>query len=135
MASDCADACCREKRERDPSRSRLPCLLKGRTRRSAAGSATKGKFRRAYSERRGQIGAKAIAYLGADRGALARLVGRQLRRELRRSGTGKAIVRTGEAAPLSLGERSRYRDQPADVGVIAAAGGLADSPAHVRKLA
>jgi hypothetical protein len=47
--------------------------------------------------------------------------------------TGKAIVGTG--APLSLGERSRYRDQPADVGVIVPAGGLADSPAHVRKLA
>jgi len=65
-------------------------------------SATKGKFRRAHSERRGPIGAKAIAYLGADRAALARLVRRQLRRELRRSGKGKAIVRTGEAAPLSL---------------------------------
>ena len=78
---------------------------------------------------------KAIAYLGAHRGALARLVRRQLRREPRRGGTGKAIVRTGDAAWLSLGERSRYRDQPADVGVIAPAGGLADSPAHVRMLA
>ena len=73
--------------------------------------------------------------MGADRAALALLVRRQLRRELRRSGTGKAIVRTGEAAPLSLGEPSRYRDQPADVGVIVLAGGVADSPAHVRKLA
>jgi hypothetical protein len=73
--------------------------------------------------------------MGTDRRALARLVRRQLKRELRRSGTGKAIVRTGEATPLSLGERSRYRDQPAEVGVIAPAGGLADSPAHVRKLA
>ena len=63
------------------------------------------------------------------------MVRRQLRRELRRGGTGKAIVRTGEAVLLSLGERSRYRDQPADVGVIAPAGGLADSPAHLRKLA
>ena len=66
---------------------------------------------------------------------LGAIVRRQLRRELRRGGTGKAIVRTGEAAPLSLGERSRYSDQPADVGVIAPTGGLADSPAHVRKLA
>ena len=41
------------------------------------------------------------------------------------------------ASDVSPGTRScrRYRHQPADIGVIAPAGGLADSPAQVRKLA
>lgn len=42
-----------------------------------------------------------------------------------------------EASDVSaeLGALARFRDQPADVGVIALAVGLADSPAQVRKLA
>jgi hypothetical protein len=36
---------------------------------------------------------------------------------------------------LAIGGESAKRDQPADVGVIAPAGGLEDSPAQVRKLA
>jgi hypothetical protein len=49
------------------------------------------------------------------------------------SSTGSARLRPATFPPTRSSRR--FRDQPADVGVIAPAGGLADSPAQVRKLA
>jgi hypothetical protein len=44
-------------------------------------------------------------------------------------------ISTAEASFGSNGSGRRYRGQPFDLGVIAPAGGPAESPAQVRKLA